>query len=110
MIEETISKLEQRLKNAGSLSEQNRQELLNLVGDLKTEVSSLSKTHAEEARRILTYTEASTHEATSEQQDQERLRDAVSDLSSSVDGFEKSHPRLVAIVNRMAETLSNLGI
>jgi hypothetical protein len=31
-------------------------------------------------------------------------------LSSSVEGFEKSHPQLVQVVNRICTTLSNLGI
>jgi len=31
-------------------------------------------------------------------------------LSSSVEGFEKSHPKLVQIVNAISNTLSNLGI
>jgi hypothetical protein len=31
-------------------------------------------------------------------------------LQSSAEGFEKSHPKLVEIVNRISSTLSNLGI
>jgi len=31
-------------------------------------------------------------------------------LGQSVEGFEKSHPRLVQIVNGISNTLSNLGI
>jgi hypothetical protein len=31
-------------------------------------------------------------------------------MSSSVEGIEKSHPKLVQIVNAISNTLSNLGI
>jgi hypothetical protein len=31
-------------------------------------------------------------------------------LSASVEGFEKSHPKLVEIVNRICTALSGLGI
>ncbi len=110
MIEDTISKLEARLQSSTSLSEQNRQDLLNLLATLKTEVSTLSRTHAEEAQKIVSFTQASTQEATREEVRPERLSGHLEDLSKSVDGFEESHPRLVQIVNRLAETLSNLGI
>jgi len=35
---------------------------------------------------------------------------SVRGLQSSVEGFEKSNPRLVEIVNTISNTLSNLGI
>ncbi len=110
MIEETISKLEARLKGSTSIPEQNRQELLNLLATLKTEAAELSKTHAAEAQRIVGYTQTSTHEATSRQVNPERLQVQLKNLSDSVDGFENSHPQLVQIVNRIAETLAALGI
>ncbi len=109
MIEQTISKLEARLKNAGAIPEQNREELLSLLATLKTEVSELSKTHAEEAQKIVGFTQASTQAATGGS-GADRLNLHLQDLSASVDGFEKSHPQLVQIVNRIAEILASLGI
>jgi len=38
------------------------------------------------------------------------LRLSLEGLSSSVGELEKSHPRLVQIVNAISNTLSNLGI
>lgn len=110
MIEETITRLEARLQSSPALNEQNRKELLGLLATLKTEVSALSQTHAEEAQKIVSFTQASTTEATREEVRPERLSSHLEELSSSVGGFEQSHPRLVQIVNRLAETLSNLGI
>ncbi len=110
MIRETITKLEERLKTSASMPESNRQELLDLLTTLKAEVSELSKTHAAEAEKIVSYTQASTQEVLGPQVSQDRLELRLRELSQSVDGFEKSHPQLVDLVNRIALTLSNLGI
>lgn len=81
-----------------------------LVGKLKTEVGELSKTHNEEAQSIASFTQISAQEAMRSQQNPELLDLSLKGLSSSVDGFEKSHPRLVQVVNSISHTLSNLGI
>jgi hypothetical protein len=84
--------------------------LLHLLGTLKSEIASLSKTNEEEARSIAGFTEISTHEATRTQQNPELLDLSLKGLSSSVGGFEKSHPQLVQLVNSISTMLSNLGI
>ena len=110
MIEETLSKIEARIQSADSIKDERKQELLQLLGTLKAEISKLSKTHEEHAESIAGFTEASTREATRSPQNPELLDLSLKGLSSSVDGFEKSHPRLVQIVNAISQTLSNLGI
>ncbi len=110
MIDETISRLEEKLQRSTAMNEQTRQELLSLLATLKTEASALSRTHAQEAQRIVGLTQASTNEATQQNRDSERLAGSLADLSASVDGFEKSHPQLVHLVNRISEILANLGI
>ncbi|MFM1769941.1 MAG: hypothetical protein RJA22_2470 [Verrucomicrobiota bacterium] len=87
-----------------------RAELLALLASLKSEVAGLSGTHAEQARSIAGFTAVSTHEATREQPNQELVDLSLKGLSSSVRGFEESHPRLVQVVNSLCSTLSNLGI
>ena len=110
MIRETIAKIEERLQNSGTLSDQNRQELITLLGTLKNEVTELSKTDTEHAYRIAGYAETSATEAIRAEPNPETLKSSIDSLSSSVEGFETSHPGLVQIVNRIATTLSNLGI
>ena len=110
MIEETLSKIEARIQSADSIKDKRKHELLQLLGTLKTEISKLSKTHEEHAESIAGFTEASAREATRSHQNPELLDLSLKGLSSSVDGFEKSHPRLVQIVNAISQTLSNLGI
>jgi hypothetical protein len=110
MLEDTLSKLETRIQNAGPLHDENRAELLHLIGQLKSEVASLSKTHEEQAQSIAGFAELSTHEAMRESKNPEALKHSVGGLVSSVDELETTHPQLVALVNRIATTLSNMGI
>lgn len=110
MIRDTITQIEERLRNAGSLNDQTRHELVGLLNTLKNEVTELSRTDAERARQIAAYAETSTHEAIRDARDQDALKASLDSLSSSVEGFENTHPGLVQIVNRIATTLSNLGI
>ncbi len=110
MIENTIGKIEDRIRDAETIREGPRQELLQLLGTLKSEVAELSKTHGEQAQSIAGFTEVSTHEATRAEKNPELLRLSLEGLGSSVSEFEDSHPRLVQIVNAISNALSNLGI
>lgn len=110
MIENTIESIEAKIKGSPSIGDENKSELLNLLGALKEEVSELSKTHAEEAESIAHFTQVSTHEATKAAKNPQLLKLSVDGLSSSVDGFEASHPKLVDVVNKVAYILSNMGI
>jgi hypothetical protein len=110
MIEDTIGKIEARIKSADAVKEDRRRELLDLLGTLKSEVADLSKTHGEEAQSIAGFTEVSAHEATRAEQNPRLLKLSLEGLTSSVQGFEESHPRLAQIVNAVSTTLSNLGI
>ena len=110
MIEDTIGKIEARIQGSGTIKEERRQELLQLLGTLKSEVGELSKTHEEQAQSIAGFTEVSAHEATRAEQNPELLKLSLEGMSFSVRGFEESHPRLVQIVNTISSMLSNLGI
>ncbi|HTL18642.1 MAG TPA: DUF4404 family protein [Patescibacteria group bacterium] len=110
MIEDTIGKIEARIQSADAINEERRRELIQLLGTLRSEVANLSKTNAEQAASITGFAELSTHEATRTEQNPRLLRLSLEGLSSSVSEMEKSHPRLVQIVNAISNTLSNLGI
>ena len=110
MIQDTISKIEERIRAAEAVGGENKAELLKLLAALKSEVSGLSQTHSEEAQSIAGFTAVSTHEATREEPNPELVNLSLKGLSSSVQGFEESHPRLVQVVNSICTTLSNLGI
>jgi hypothetical protein len=110
MIEDTISKIEARIQSAEAIKEDRRRELVQLLGTLKSEVAELSKTHGEQAESIAGFAEVSTREATRTKRNPQLLNLSLQGLSSSVRELEKSHPRLVQIVNAISNTLSNLGI
>ncbi len=110
MIQKTISKIEERIRKANSLKDENKEELLKLLSTLKTEVSELSKTHGEHAQSITGFAEVSVHEATREEKNPQLLKLSLEGLSTSVEGFENSHPQLVDIVNAICVTLSSIGI
>jgi hypothetical protein len=110
MIEETVEKIEARIQSAEAINPERKRELVQLLGTLRAEVAALSKTHGEQAQSIAGFTDISTHEATRTEQNPELLKTSLAGLTSSVAGFEKSHPRLVQIVNSISQTLSNLGI
>ena len=110
MIEDTIGKIEAKIQNAEAIKDERRHELLQLLGTLKSEVAELSKTHNEQAQSIAGFAEISTHEATRSEQNPQLLNLSLQGLNSSVQELEKSHPRLVQLVNAISNTLSNLGI
>ena len=110
MIEDTVSKLEAQLREAKNLSPERRDELLQLLGMLKAEVSELSKTNREEALSVARFAELSALEATRSAKNQKLQDLSLEGFKSSVEGFEQSHPRLVQVVDSISRTLSNLGI
>ncbi len=110
MIEDTIGKIEANIRNADAINSDRRQELLQLLGTLKSEVANLSETHQEQAQSIAGFAQVSTHEATRSEQNPDLLKLSLEGLKSSVQELEQTHPRLVQIVNSISNTLSNLGI
>jgi len=110
MIEETINQIETWIQNAKSLSGEKKKELLDLVSTLKSDVFELSKTHPEHTQSIAGFAEVSIHEAIREEKNPQLLKLSLQGLSTSVERFEGSHPKLVGIVNSICLTLSKSGI
>jgi len=93
VIEETISKIEERLRAADSLSSAQRAELQDLLAQLRTEARSLPP-------------EAVPAEA----DEDEDVQSAISRLEESLAAFETSHPQITGLVNRISAILANMGI
>jgi hypothetical protein len=110
MIQDTLTKIEEKLQTVTSIPEENRSELLHLLTDLKSEVEVLSKTESESAESITGFTQIVTHEATRHEKNSDLLRLSVEGLTSSVQDFETSHPKLAETVNAFCQVLSNMGI
>ena len=110
MLQQTVDKIEERLRKTETLNEENKSEVLNLLSTLKIEIADLSKTNNEQAESITGFIALSTHEATRQEKNPELLKLSIEGLGSSVRGFESSHPKLVNVVNDMCSMLSNIGI
>jgi hypothetical protein len=110
MIDDTIRKIEAKIQGADSIHSDRKAELLQLLGTLKSEISTIPEDDREQAESIAGFAERSAHEATRAKQNPELLNLSLKGMTSSVEGFEKSHPQLVQIVNSISQTLSNIGI
>ena len=108
MIDQTISEIEAKVRSTASVGEDKKQELLGLLGRLKTEIAALEQTHSEQAGRIAGLTQKAAHDAT--QQNSGALENSVAGLRSSVEEFEQSHPKLAQIVDNLSKTLAGWGI
>ena len=86
MIQNTLQEIKSKLNSAKDLEAARRDELLQLLVRLETEI------------------------AERERQNLKPLKLSVEELQTSVEGFEQSHPKLVQAVNSISNTLSSLGI
>ena len=109
-IPERIAQIEATLRNSATIPDATRQELLDLLAGLKAEVAPLVATHGESASQITGSADAAVQAAVRREEQPEEAAQAVEGLAASVRDFEASHPRLVQIVDRLATTLSNMGI
>jgi malonyl CoA-acyl carrier protein transacylase len=104
MIQDTIAELEARLHKAEAVNPESRAELLRLIALLKHELRERGETQASSPQTHLI-----------SEEDREKRRAELSmlsldELSDSVTRFEETHPQLVQVVNRICQTLANLGI
>lgn len=109
-MKETISRLEEKISSAVSMDSASKKELLDLLTSLRSEMEELSDDRLEEAESIAGFVHLSAHEAIRETKNPKLQKLASDGLSSSVEGFEASHPKLVSIVNSISILLSNVGI
>ena len=98
MIEETIRQIEARLNASTNLAPETRAELVTLLAKLRAEASQLPARERPEP------------EAGDESADEAPMQEHVDKLRSSVEEFEVSHPKVVQLVNHLANTLAGLGI
>ena len=96
MIEDTIAKIEHRLRSAKDLPINERQELEQLLTQLRADAKSLPRQPAN-----------SRWDQTEENDDPNT---ALSRLQESLAEFETTHPQLVGTVNRISTILANMGI
>ena len=99
MIEETIARLEARVRAADSLPAAKRQELEELLAKLRNEIESLPEKPSSAQLAI----EPDTVET-------EDVQSTLGRLEQSLAGFETTHPQVIGMVNRISTILANMGI
>jgi hypothetical protein len=93
MIEDTISKIEERLRAGTNLAPAERAELEELLVQLRTEAASLPGFAVRD-----------------DLSGDDDVRGALGRLEESLTEFETTHPQIVGIVNRISTILANMGI
>src|SRR5688572_8760874 len=106
MISERIAQIEATLRSSPNIADATRRELLELLASLKAEVGGLG----EGAQHIAGSADVAVQAAIRRDKEPSEATEAIEGLTASVREFEASHPRLVQVVDRLALTLSNMGI
>ncbi|MFO7838471.1 MAG: DUF4404 family protein [Desulfosalsimonadaceae bacterium] len=110
MLRNTLEKIESKIRNSPNIPEEKKSEYFHLLEQLNNEVNELDKTDHEKAQSVKRFTKAAAHESTREEPNPRLLQLAREGLSSSVQEYEISHPRLVQTVNSICTFLSKIGI
>ncbi len=110
MSEALIERIEQKIRNSNGMGDERKEELMKLLKTLRTEVSTLEKTHVDNAESIAGFAGAAAHEAMRSETNPHLLQLAIDGMTSSVEEVEVEHPQLVEITNSICTMLSNLGI
>ncbi len=110
MISETLKKINALISTAKNLTDIQKQELENLLSQLKKELNLIPDTQSESAQSIASFAEVATREALRSTAQKDLLNLSQDGLDKSVREFATSHPNLIAIVKTLTRTLSNLGV
>jgi len=95
MIEDTLRKLEERIRSSERTGDGTRDELLELVAELRTEFAAVAEASHEDAAAIA---EHAGHAAQG------------GPVADSMLEFESAHPRVVGLLQSLMRTLADAGI
>ena len=107
MNKNTLTKIEFVIEKLNSVDRKEKTELLKLLHALKLEISALSKVNEQQAEKIAHGIQEASIQSLEKSPSQTT---AIESLSSSMQEFESSHPKLVEIVNKICVLLSSIGI
>ena len=110
MIDDTVRKMEDAIQKIQAGADADKAGLLSLLATLKAEVQRLSLTHAEQAHSIASLADMAAHEVTRRAKSPDLMRHSRDGLALAGEGFEASHPRLVATINEICVMLARIGI
>lgn len=102
MIDDTLQKLEERIRASKRTGEETREELLSLVAELRGELTAAAETHGAQAASVARHAEAVAAGAAD--------TGTAEEIEDTLLAFESQHPRLVGLVQRFFRTLSDGGL
>lgn len=106
----TLEKSQPSAARAEAPGAERQRKLKQLLGELETQLTELSRTHGEQAQSIGGFARLAAHEATRTEQNPRLLKPALEGLRASVAEFEASHPQLVQTVGAISTLLAGMGI
>ena len=105
-----IEAIEKKIEATSQIDAKIKENLLDLMRSLKTELADLKEIHPTTAHNIADKTQVSTEQVLASNSKQNELQNNIDGLQVTVEEFEVSHPKLVQIVNRLCIMLSDIGI
>jgi mevalonate kinase len=107
-----LEAIEKKIKTTPQIDAKIKEDLLDLMRSLKTELADIKNEHPKTADSIVDQTHSSAEQILCKNNsgEQKILQENIDDLQKTVDEFEASHPKLVQVVNRICMMLSDIGI
>ena len=105
-----IEAIEKKIESTSQIDAKIKEDLLDLMRSLKTELNESKDIHPDTAHNIADKTQASAEKIISSDNEQNELQESIDGLQEAVGEFEASHPKLVQVVNRLCIMLSDIGI
>ncbi len=105
-----IEALEKKIQKTSQIDAKIKEDLLDLMRSLKTELSDFKETHPTTAHNIADKTQVSAEQILTSNNKPDDLQKNIEGLQGTVEEFEASHPKLVQVVNRLCIMLSDIGI
>ena len=105
-----IEAIEQKIQATSQIDTKIKEDLLDLMRSLKTELTDLKKINPNGAHNIADKAQVSTEKVLTSDNKQNELQKDIDGLQETVEEFEVSHPKLVQVVNRICMMLSDIGI
>jgi len=110
MLQETLKRIDQIITQSDKLSPSLRQELVDLLSQLRGELQAVERHQAHKAHSIASFAKAAAYESLRDDPDPELVSLSSRGLRRTVEEFEVSHPRLYEVIQAISIRLTGMGV
>ena len=110
MLQETLKRIDHIISQSDKLSATSRQELIDLLSQLDSELQAVEKDHGHKAHSIASFTNVTAHESLRDDPDPELVSLSSKGLQRTVEEFEVSHPKLYEVIQAICIRLTGMGV